>query len=281
MQFYHLENCPDDSVDFEAKEAITGKKVAVAISGLGIVAALGAAALGYGPAVLDYALAAFAMVLNAVTISAVRHARRPTNWLLRVSGDRVRIKFRSFMNDNFPTDEIQIVGFDRSEVAWVRDLKIRFHLDKNVYRRGEGLQIARRYLEIGLTNANFAELDKLLSAERSHPCVGKGRIKTKSDDCPIQTDGCGALRVRWHDSGSQITPNLKTALEFFSQWAELRPPHRETLHCSAIMLAELPTDEQDAVLRQASFVSSMAASSTMCQLRGCSLAEAQELVDRL
>jgi hypothetical protein len=283
MQFFNLDQSLTGPFDFEAREAITGKKVAVAISGVALAAALGAAGLGIGPAVLDYGVAIFAMLLNAGAISMVRHAGRPTNWLLRVAGDRIQIKFRTYMNDHFPAEEIQIVELQRSEVAWLRDVRAGFVVDapRGPHQRIGRTEITRQYLEIGLANADLGDLDHLLRAERTHPSVGKGGWKSKYNFNPVQTAGSRAVRVCWRDPNSQITPKLGIALDFFSRWAEVRTAHCESVNCTAGMLKDLPTEEQDAVMRQTAPVDSMAVEQTMCALRGCSLTEATRLVEAL
>jgi hypothetical protein len=281
MQFLNLDDSLAGPFDFEASEATLGIKVAVAITGVALAAALAAAALGYGPIALDYILAIFFLLLNAGMVSMVRHAKRPTNWLLRISGGRIQVKFRSYMNDHFPPEETQIVELARSELAWVRETKVRFVLNGSAYQSCKLLVRRCRFLEIGLAEGDLAQLDALLRAERTHPPVGKGRLKSKTSINPVRTAGPDAIRVLWYDSYSHIKPKLHAALDFFSRWVEVRPPLRESLHCTALALQSLPADEQAAALRQAVAVDSMAVASTIGLLRGCSLAEAIELADEL
>ncbi len=193
MQFLNLDDSLAGPFDFEASEAILGTKVAVAITGLALAAALAAAALGYGPIVLDYILAIFFLLLNAGLISMVRHAKRPTNWLLRISGDRIQIKIRSYMNDHFPAEEFQIVELTQSEVAWVREANIRFMFDQATCQPRElllpgqseyysrGLLVRRcRFLEIGLAGGDLA-LPRGIAARRKNASAGRKRASEEQD----------------------------------------------------------------------------------------------------
>jgi hypothetical protein len=285
MQFYSLDDCTSGPFDAEFKEAITGKKVAVWVTGILLAGSLTAAALGYGPAILDYGLAAFAMLANAISLSMLRAARRPSNWLVRTMGDRLLIKFRSYLNDHFPASETQIVELDRSEVAWLREAKI--HYVTSVGSGDPGVNPSNpehtklQYLEIALVRPEAGQLGELLTVEKQHPPVARRRIATRTGDAPVQVVGAQRIRVRWQGSGSGIVPDLKAALQFFSRWVEVREPFAEKLNCTPAVLAKLPLEEQTALLRQLAVVDHMGATHTMRALRGCSLTEAWQLVDAL
>jgi hypothetical protein len=298
MQFYSLDECPDVSPDIEFKESTTSKRVWVVITGIALAGSLGAAALGIGPAFLDYGIAVVAMLLNALCLSMLRAARRPTGWLMRVSGDRILIKFRSFMNDHFPTDEIQIVEIDRCEVAWVGQAEIEYVNDRLGDRSGK-IDIAlaenvqwndhtnsmwkrdeRLYLEIGLASGDTTQLAELLRIERNHPAAGR-RFKTKTGDYPVLVVAPDFIQVRWLGGSGSITPGLKTALEFFSRWTRVREARKETVDLTFLSLRKLPIDEQNARLRQSAFVNGIGTADTLRKLRGCSLEEAQPQIDAL
>jgi hypothetical protein len=50
-----------------------------------------------------------------------RAARRPTDWLLRIQGNDVLIKFRSFQNWRMSEDDPQVIVLHRDEIAFVHE----------------------------------------------------------------------------------------------------------------------------------------------------------------
>ena len=112
------------------------------------------------------------------SLATFRRTLHPANWLLRVSGERLWIKFRSYLNDQFPADEVQIVQLGRAEVAWVKPVKVR----TTVTNRQVGAVDTTtwlKYLEIGLVACDTTALRECLQRERQHASVGNRFIQSK------------------------------------------------------------------------------------------------------
>src|SRR5208282_1379047 len=77
------------------------------------------------PALFVYSFAAFFGLFGWLAFRQFRASLKRTNWLLRCNDNGVIIKYRSFDNWRFPDNDVQAVGFDYSEIAWVRTVKER------------------------------------------------------------------------------------------------------------------------------------------------------------
>src|SRR5271166_1239300 len=131
MKFYGLREIPvrSDDVVFKASPA---RLFVPLLIFLAIIIALLPLAIGGGklygvhhppPALFVFAFVAFFGLFGFVSLGMFRASLKPTNWLLRCNGEGVTIKYRSFCNWRFPEEEVQAVGFDYSEIAWVRTFR--------------------------------------------------------------------------------------------------------------------------------------------------------------
>ena len=122
----------------------------------------------------------------------------------------VIIKYRSFQNWRCPAEDVQAVGFDYSEIAWVRMVREQ--------RTAPGLggnqtnQIQHlTYLDFCLANADTAALEAHLQAEQK--AEPPGRFKTIYRDYPVEVLPGGIVRLRWSLSGGyRIRPSPGKAI---------------------------------------------------------------------
>jgi hypothetical protein len=129
MRLMSLKDYPDYKPDIEFKSPWLDRlivTIVVVMAGIALLIAPHYPIFGKKlPAWRCYTAGALLATMRLLSLSAFRKSLRPTNWLLRSSGTRQWIKFRSFLNDHLPADDLQIIELNRDEVEWVRQVKVK------------------------------------------------------------------------------------------------------------------------------------------------------------
>jgi hypothetical protein len=209
--------------------------------------------------------------------NAWRASRRPTNWLLRIQGNEVLIKFRSYQNWRMSEDDIQVIELKHDEIAFVRESRSR-----QVSRGSEGgVQAATRIdLEIGLKGVDADALAKALTEERTRPGWGGAHSKTKVLDYPVQLED-NVLRIAWSSGSSRIRPGIKRAIEHLGRIAPVEGRQSGVEDFTPEALKMLPEEQQRSRLSELARRDQFAAIRAARELYNCSLSEAKEMVDEL
>lgn len=285
MKFYRLKEIPIRSDDQVFKASTTGAFIwFIVLLGIGIALLL----LGIGGAKIDarhnssgllfYGGAATCGLLAWACWGQFRARQKPTNWLLRCNRNGVIIKYRSYENWRFPAEDAQAVGFDYSEVAWIR--KVREQRTVPDLGGSTRKQLQRlTYLDFCLANADTADLEAHLQAEQK--AEPPGRFKTIYRDYPVEVLPGGIVRVRWSMGGSYgIHPSAGKAIEYLSRY--VKTAAAESTEVDLTRQRQLSPEEGDAnILKLAKSGDKMGAVKLTRQIYGSTLSEAIAFVEKL
>jgi hypothetical protein len=277
MKFYKFSEIPIQSDD----QIFKASPVGVGISFI-VISAITTAALLLGirggeqyginlPRAIFYIVAVFAGLFGLVAFHSFRASLKPTNWLLRCNNSGVIIHFRSYLNWRFPTDSVQAVGFDYSEIAWARTVKER--------RNSPSLGNSRRtqtelltFVDFCLAHVDTTDLEKQLQQEASIEPEGI----MISRDYPVQVKPGGIVELRW----SSISPSPRRAIQYLSQ--HIMIADADSRKVDLTHQGDLPPGaEDDKILELAKSGDEMGAMTLTRQAYGCSLSEAKDFVAKL
>jgi hypothetical protein len=283
MKFYKLGEIPTRSDDQVFKATSTVALIwFIVFSGIGIALLLAgiSGAKIYGlkmpSGLFFHGGAATFGVLGWAALGQFRARVKPTNWLLRCNGSGVIIKYRSFENWRFPAEDEQAVGFDYSEIAWIRTLREQRTIP------AMGRNTARQYLtylDFCLANADISVLEAHLNAEQK--AEPTGRFKTIYRDYPVEVLPGGIVRLRWNfDAGYRIHPSPKKAIEHLSR--HIKTVAANSTKVDLTYQSNLSPEEGDArILKLAKSGDKMGAVKLTRQIYGSTLSEAVAFVERL
>jgi len=213
-------------------------------------------------------LALFLLLGVYLSQHAWRAALHPSNWLMRIRGDRVMIKFRNFENWQLSEADMQIIELDRQEIAFVRRGTIE---EQTGLSGGKGNTQTLKTLELSLQNVDLAAIDAALQAEYSKR-VPQG---TTTLFYPVALEN-DLLRIKW-DGG--ITPGLKRALAEMGKLVPMKEEAKTVKNFTPTALKNLSADEQRKRIKELAATNPIAAIKMARELYGCSLAEAKQIVE--
>ncbi len=129
MKLYSIKNCP----------ASEGENIVCRVSSVGsFIGFVITASLSLGLFVFDFVWVdhtidapTFVVTYCAIVIGLLsllflfhlRKSRRPSNWLMQLGDHQVRVKYRSYLNDHLPEEDLIIAEIPSSEIAWARKTK--------------------------------------------------------------------------------------------------------------------------------------------------------------
>lgn len=276
MKFYKLNEIPIQSDD----RVFKASPVSAGISFL-VISAIATAALLLGirggeqfgmrlPRVIFFIMAAFAGLFGWFAFHSFRASLKPSNWLLRCNHSGVIIHFRSYLNWRFPTDYVQAVGLDYSEIAWARTVKERRNSPALGGRGNQTQQLT--FLDLGLVSADTAALEEHLRQEINLRPDG---LMT-SMDYPVQVLPGSIVELRWNG----ISPSARKAIQVLSQ--NVKIADADSRKADLTHQANLPPGTEDGkILELAKSGDEMGAVQLTRQIYGCSLSEASDFVKKL
>jgi hypothetical protein len=138
---------------------------------------------------------------------------RPSNWLLRAADDGLHVKYRSYLNYKFPTEDPVVAFIPRQEVAWIRVRR----RDSERTTEGETM-VWRRFLEIKLHGDDTSELSERLGDERQRTAPGVMGWKTKVLHYPVRLLPDAIVQLEWRSPGTSIRPGIDRAIEILGRW---------------------------------------------------------------
>lgn len=127
---------------------------------------------------------------------------RGTNWVLAVNPTRMLIKFRSYLNNHYPPDELQVAEIPLTEVQAVQEVRER-HESKS---GGKTTVWWTRSLDITLQGDGLDALQEQLAAEDQTPA----KLRFRHQPVAIRTDG--TLRIHWRSPQDCIRPGPAAAI---------------------------------------------------------------------
>ena len=285
MRFYRLGEIPARKDDLVCKASATGAFIwFIVFSGTGLALLL----LGINGATI-YGLnlpSGFFLYGGAATFGLLAWAAwgqfrargKPTNWLLRCNGNGVVIKYRSFENWRFPAEDEQAVGFDYSEVAWIRTVRERRIAPGLGGNQNQQIQYLT-YLDFCLADADTSALEAHLQAEQK--AEPPGRFKTIYRDYPVDVLPGGIVRLRWRiDGGYGIHPSPGKVVQYLSRY--VKTAGTESTRVDLTRPGNPSPEEGDAkILKLAKSGDTLGAVKLTRQLYGSTLPEAVAFVEKL
>ena len=242
-----------------------------------------------------------------------RARRRPCNWLVRIHAAGVRVKFRSYLNDHFPEQDLVVADIPFSAISWVRKVRERLvapdpseaGMDRNSFHTCLDLKLnspgaaslrqallAERKREAPrskvqqLTHALFlarkakaspteiAQIRENIKAEKRKTPNGNGKSRTTHHHYPVRMREAEILRIEWNG----IRPGIGEALGILSQKLRVEPecsvPGERWTHLKG-------KDLEDRILDLAERGKIFEAASLARQRYGYSLTESKIFVDEL
>ena len=117
MNFYRLRELSAQPHETIFRESRFGKSLSFVIS---LTISVTLASVGYYYSGWYYYFAAVMGLYSLMCLSGLRASLGESNWLMRWDGDRLFIKYRSYLNYNFPKDDPVVVEVGISEIDWIR-----------------------------------------------------------------------------------------------------------------------------------------------------------------
>lgn len=276
MKFYRLNEVPNRSDDQVFKTSPVGVGIALVV-----ILAIAVAALLLGifsvdgitiPSFVFYIVFAVAALFGLIAFRSFRASLKPSNWLLRCHHLGVIIHFRSFLNWKIPSDDVQAVGFDYSEIAWAKIVKEKRTSPSLGGKRETQVQWLT-FVQLGLRDPDTRVLEEQLRREMNLRPSG-----VMIDlDYPVQVLPGGVVELRW--SGG-IKPSARKAIEFLRQHVEIVEAESRKTDLTNKRDSR-PGEEDDKILKLAQTGNEMGAIKLTREIYGCSLGEAREFVAKL
>jgi hypothetical protein len=276
MKFYQLADVPAGRDDRVFKASPRRKGIAfIVASSIGIACLVLAVNGGkhYGlPPPIFYIMAAICVLVGWIIYLGLHASLKPTNWLLRCNDSGVIIKYRSYLNWRFPEGDLQAVGLDYAEIAWVREVKER--------RLAPGMDQGNRssqmefltFVDIALTNPDTAALEENLQAERS--CRPKGLMTVM--DYPVQVAPGGIIELHWNG----ISPAAGQAIADLGRRVTVADAVKRKVNLTHQGNSD-PEKEDDKIRALVKSGNELAAIKLAQQAHGYSLSEAHQFIAKL
>lgn len=191
-----------------------------------------------------YFIAAFGLICLLIFQKLVTARFRPTNWLLRATDNGLFIKFRSYLNYNFPDTDFTVVFISYSEIASAKLVKERQEIpDRDSSNRRATTTRTWRVIELELAG-KFDQLADALAKESKRvfakPAQGGANVSTRYQHLPVKLSG-NYLRIEWG-----VVPSAHTLLDALTRHTLVRPDGESTKDYSN--LDTLDRKEQEARL---------------------------------
>lgn len=193
------------------------------------------------PLIMKILFSVFDGLIAMVFLYQARKTMHPQNWLLRVGGRGVSVKFRSYRNHHFPdTDEV-IVSFEFREIEFVRRFEQRI---RQPGQKGESsVWESVLYLDLGLRDVNLNELSRRLHEELNRDAP-EGVVKSKALHFPVQLVDGNVLRLEWRGRQSLITPAIDKTIERLSKFARVEKDQEQSINLTKVPESDAQKDHQ-------------------------------------
>ncbi|SRR6266568_1023841 len=219
MQILHpsdIQFTPDDVV---FRESAVNKVLVILLFLAAAAAVVVAWYLGKLPLIAPLFSVPFLLLFVLLSALTLRKVFRPENWLLACNTRRLLIKFRSYLNNQFPATDPQMLMIELSEVSAIREAL----LDVSVAQRGRARSSSRaRFLDIMVRGPDLTSLRERLKYERELRPGGQAWLHY-----PVTVLDDTTIRVEWSSPASRVTPGLADALRLLGALTDRREARRE------------------------------------------------------
>ncbi len=275
MKFYQLDEVPAYPDDQVFKVSPVGKGIALVVMWGLAIASLILAVSGWKPRGMTpgffYYFAAVVGLFGLIPFGMLRASLRPTAWLARCTSSGIIIKFRSYQNWRLPGGTVQAVGFDYSEIAWVKMAK-ETRTTPSMDKGGTTISFVS-YLDLALVHPDTSELEANLEAERNIRPDGMVICM----DYPVQVAPGGIVEISWSDG---ISPSASKAVEILGRQVKTLPAEHRKVNLTRDRHAA-PADERAKIVQLVKSGDPIGAAQLARQVYGYSATEASDFVKNL
>lgn len=220
-----------------------------------------------------YVVSAVFGLFGLFFVPILRASLKPTNWLFRCSSTAIIIKYRSCLHWRLPSEDIQTVAFDYSEIAWVR--KVRQHQTSFGGMRGNSKRTEfKTFLEFCLKDPDTSVLEAHLETERKQKC------NPHYWDYPVEVLSGGIIRIRRGGIMDYFFPNNDKAVQWLGQFIKIEPTHSSKVDFTGRSDIK-PQNEDESILNLLKNGDKIGAVRLTQKIYGVSLTDAVEFVDKL
>lgn len=139
--------------------------------------------------------------------TAFRRARQPTNWIMRLAANGIYLRYRSYLNGDFPGEPVALL-IPGTDIAYVQPVSEKA---SEIGARGGKRQVRHWRLEIKLRDEGLDELKEHIVRERKRRIPTRFGSKAIFRHYPVRVLGDDIILVDWRDSRAVTTPSLKAA----------------------------------------------------------------------
>lgn len=209
MEFLKINQIRFTKSDLIFRESCVGRFVAV----FGIAAIMAGAYYAYTMATIPKFIMLWIIfwmgLFLCMFLSALKKSFKSSNWLMAYNGERILVKFRSYLNNHFSDDDIQIFSIPCCEIQSVRKVK---EVLKSRAMKGTDCYETFTYLEINAPQLSLTKLKRLLQDEKSKKVNG-----LRYGHNPVVISEANKVRLVWTNAHTKIMPNLNNTLKMLSK----------------------------------------------------------------
>jgi len=200
---------------------------------------------------------------------------QPANWLVRLTDDGLFIKFRSYLNDHFPDQDLTVVLLSFAEIRSAKLVREHRQLpDRDEDGHATATTKHRTLVELEIAS-DCRQLKEELDKERSRVIAGRGTSATRYHDFPVRVLAPDRLQIDWG-----VVPSAQNFLDLLTRHTLVRPAEVSTK--DFVDLAALSREEQQARLLELAESGDMIGAIAMARrLYSYDLATAKSFVEGL
>lgn len=184
---------------------------------IGILAVMGGAYYLYTidklPKFMMFWIIFWFLLFFLLAFSMLKKSLKKSNWLIAYNGERLLIKFRSYLNTHFSDDDIQLVSIPVSEIETIRKVK---EVVRTKTMRGGDRSEKIVYLELHTKSLDIVKLRDAITQETSRKVNG-----LKYGHCPVIVYGKDRIRIVWGSSENAVRPSINKAMTLLSKQIKL------------------------------------------------------------
>ena len=171
---------------------------------------------------LNYFVGACFGLFAWLTCRALKMARAPTNWVMRLAPNGIYLRYRSYLNGDFPGEPVAAF-IPSGAIAWTGPV---IEKGSRIDSDGDRVAVTHRRLEIKLRDPGLDDLKQQIAHERKRRIPSRFGSKGVFRHYPVRVVGDDVIQIDWRDAQTSTRPGLKAAAAILAR----RYPSREAEH---------------------------------------------------
>lgn len=227
---------------------------------------------------IAYYAAAVLIVLILIFQKLLLARFRPTSWLVRMTDNGLFIKFRSYLNDHFPDQDLTVVFIPYSEIRAATPVTQRRELPDRNHDRKSTTTSTHTFVELEL--ATETRRLAIVLASEATLVLGKAthsakRVSTRYQHTPVRLGPANRLRIEWG-----VVPSVKRFMDLMARHTMVTPGTATSENFAD--LDQLSRAEQESRLRELMQAGDKVVAVALARrLYGYDLTKAKEFVESL